>query len=252
MQVHLLNFTPKPELLCAAAANLCYSDISASDILQNMSKNKIIRLLDKVLLSGHHSVIEHITFTFAIDGVSRILTHQLVRHRVGIALSQQSQRYTSMNKASYVTPKTISNKPGLLSKYKKLMESCLAFYKELQDHDVPNEDARFILPQSLETRIVMTTNMRQLIHMYSVNACFRSQWEFRQLMHEIKKELKRISFKLASELKIKCFSTGYCSERSICKELEMKIPKKEDLINQNQSINQDYYEELEKQIDESY
>ena len=94
MEVKLVTYTPAPELVMAASARLCYRDISAMEILQNLQQEEIDKLLHTVITSGHHSVLEHVTFTFAIDDVSRVLTHQIVRHRVGIAYSQQSQRYT--------------------------------------------------------------------------------------------------------------------------------------------------------------
>lgn len=239
MKVRLISYTPEPELLSAAAARICYSDISATEILQKFTPEKTDQLLDIVISSGHHSVLEHITFTFAIDGVSRILTHQIVRHRVGIAFSQQSQRYTSIQKAKFLTPKAVFEEPELKIKYQETIEKCLALYEELQERGIPNEDARFILPQAVTTRLLLTANLRQLMHMYSINACFRAQWEIRELMGKIKQELKRISPRLARELKIKCSTVGYCNERNMCKELKNKMPRKKGLNNEKQELGGD-------------
>lgn len=251
MEVKLISYTPDPELLCAAAARLCYSDISAIDILNNLKPDEIEHLLDIIISSGHHSVIEHIAFTFAIDGVSRVLTHQLVRHRVGIAFSQQSQRYASIDNSGYITPRTVAVNVALKKEYDELMSQCFSFYKKLQEHNVPKEDARFVLPEATATRLVMTVNMRQLIHMYNINACFRSQWEFRQLMYKIKQEVRKVTPRLARELKIKCFAMGYCDEATMCKELEGKMPRKEDVFEGYEQYTQQFYEDLAAQVGET-
>jgi len=107
MDVRLVTWTPSPELLAAAAARLCYRDVSAVDLMRDLSAGDVDHLLNVILSSGHLSVVEHISFTFAIDGVSRVLTHQLVRHRVGVAYSQQSQRYASVDAADCVVPRSI-------------------------------------------------------------------------------------------------------------------------------------------------
>ena len=228
MEVKLISYTANPELLSAAAARLCYRDISAGAILDTLSESEIDRLLDIVTQSGHHSVLEHVTFTFAIDRVSRILTHQLVRHRVGIAFSQQSQRYTRLKDFEYVLPISVSNR-GMSKRFDELVTQCTSFYDEMLEAGVPKEDARFIFNQAISTRIVMTANIRQLIHMYNINACFRSQWEFRELMRLIKVEVRAVSEKFGNEMVIKCFAMGYCNETYICDELKETMPRKEDV-----------------------
>ncbi len=228
MEVKLVTYTPNPELLSAAAARLCYRDIGAEEILDTLSELEIDRLLNIIIPSGHHSILEHVTFTFAIDGVSRVLTHQLVRHRVGIAFSQQSQRYTRLKNFDYVLPGSITG--GLSKRFSVLMNECVSLYQEMWEQGIPKEDARFILPQAISTRLVMTANMRQLIHMYEINACFRSQWEFRKLMRLIKFEVKTVSQRFASEMVVKCFATGYCNETYICDELKETMPRKGDVL----------------------
>jgi thymidylate synthase (FAD) len=229
VDVQLISYTPDPEVLAAAAARLCYRDTSAADIMRDLRSEEIDHLLDITISSGHHSVIEHISFTFAIDGVSRVLTHQLVRHRVGIAFSQQSQRYASLAGAEWVTPRSIGSDPARLAAFDALMQQSFRLYVRFRGEGVPLEDARFLLPQGVSTRIVMTANLRQLIHMYSINACFRSQWEFRWLMQAIKREMRRVTPRLARELKIKCFASGYCDEAHMCDELSGRMPRKGDL-----------------------
>ncbi len=234
MEITLINYSPNPELMGAAAARLCRKDISAKDIMRHMSMDDITALLDVVTSSGHLSVLEHINFSFAIDGVSRVLTHQLVRHRVGIAFSQQSQRYTDVSENTYITPRSIENDSDLAENYKRLMEACFAFYRDMQKRSVPNEDARFILPQAVVTRLIMTVNMRQLLNMYNLDACLRSQWEIREFVNAIKSEIDKVSPRLAGEMKIKCFRMGYCDEKMMCEPLKDKMPRKEDIINTHQ------------------
>jgi len=227
VEVKLISFTPDPELLAAAAARLCYRDVSAAALMQELGESDVERLLDIVISSGHHSVIEHITFTFAIDGVSRVLTHQLVRHRVGIAFSQQSQRYVSVESAPFVTPRAIRRSETFAVEYAQLMQRCMDLYRRMMlDPTISAEDARFALPQAVETRLVMTANLRQLIHMYAINACFRSQWEFRQLMFAVKAGVRRVSPRLAREMRIKCFASGSCDEEYICNELAGRMPRR--------------------------
>ena len=227
MKVQLISYTPNPELLIAGAARLCYRDISAVEVMKEIHKD-VDSLLGRVISSGHHSVLEHVTFSFALDEVSRVLTHQLVRHRVGIAYSQQSQRYTHLDATGFVVPKSIEISP-LKFKARIAMHESLALYEELVTAGVPKEDARYVLPQAIQTRMVMTVNARQLIHMYAINACFRSQWEFRDSMNALRREVKTVSPRLAKEMKIKCIAMGYCNEASPCKELGDKMPRKPDV-----------------------
>lgn len=232
MKVQLISYTPNPELLIAGAARLCYRDISAIDIMRNLEDCDVESLLDRIISSGHHSVLEHVNFTFALDEVSRVLTHQLVRHRVGIAYSQQSQRYTKLindvNGTGFVCPATIANS-ALEKEVRDLFQGSLNLYAKLLKSGVPKEDARYVLSQAIHTRMVMTVNARQLIHMYAINACFRSQWEFRDLMNALRREVKTVSPRLAKEMKIKCIAMGYCNEASPCKELGDKMPRKPDV-----------------------
>ncbi|MGV3615301.1 MAG: FAD-dependent thymidylate synthase [Fimbriimonas sp.] len=228
MEVTLVSWTPDPETLCAAAARLCYRDISAREILQSLTREEIDHLLDVTIRSGHHSVLEHVTFTFAIDGISRVLSHQLVRHRTGIAFSQQSQRYAGVGNAGFVVPKTIEDSPEFGARFVSLMDTCFLLYREMEVSGIPKEDCRFALPQAAMTRLVMTCNLRQLIHMYRTDACLRSQWEIRQLMTSIKQAIRKVSPRLASELKIKCFAVGFCDEEEMCVALKSRMPHRND------------------------
>ncbi len=235
MQVRLLNFTPNPELTCAAAARLCYSKVSAAEIMQEMSEDRVRRLLEMVIASGHHSTIEHASFTFAIDGISRACSHQLVRHRIGISFDQQSQRYVDMSQPEYVIPPTIAANGDLAARFQEGMEASFALYRELVEAGIPKEDARFVLPNATATRLVMTVNFRQLMHMASIRLCFRAQWEIRRLVQLAKREVERVSPYLASKLLVKCLGQGYCDEFEQCEELAGVIPKKAEVLREFQT-----------------
>ncbi len=189
-------------------------------------------------------------FTFSIDGVSRVLTHQLVRHRVGVAYSQQSQRYAGVEEADCVVPRSIRSDEQLAVEVNIVIQTAMDLYRRLMAAGVPNEDARYVLPQAVATRLVMTVNLRALMQMYRLDACLRSQWEMRHLVNAMKREIRRISPRLASELKIKCFAQGYCDEATMCHELPGGMPRKYALFHAYQQYSQTYYRELAVSIGE--
>ena len=135
------------------------------------------KLIGNVIESGHGSTIEHIVFTFAISGVSRTLSHQLVRHRAGVAFDQQSQRYVKYKGAATMLPSTIAEgDPGLRERFEEQVDGALGLYGELVEAGVPGEDARFVFPNATRTNLVMTTNLRALIHMSGLRLCTMAQW----------------------------------------------------------------------------
>jgi len=184
MKVYLLSNTPEPDGLVAAAARICYSDVAASDLLERESAALSTRLLKELRLSGHHSPFEHVSFTFGVDGLSRVASHQLVRHRVA-SFSQQSQRYVKMGEndssVGMVTPPSVAGNPKALELFTQQVESACEAYKKLISMGIPAEDARFILPHGWETRLVLTMNARELHHFFNIRLCRRAQWEIREL-----------------------------------------------------------------------
>jgi len=180
MVVQLLTHTPDPERVVAAAARLCYS---AADIDQLLEKSLAEQqgLLQKILSLGHFSVLEHASFTFGIEGISRACSHQLVRHRIA-SYSQQSQRYVSHRKPfAAVVPETISSRPELAERFEAFLQDAHRVYQELLDAGVPAEDARFVLPNAAATKLVMTMNGRELHHFFELRCCRRAQWEIRAM-----------------------------------------------------------------------
>lgn len=155
----------------------------------------IVRRNDKVCLCGNCSVIEHMNFTFKIEGVSRALTHQLVRHRIA-SYSQRSQRYCSEEETKMVVPPSIEQNSVAIDIYNKIMWRIEEAYQDLQALEIPNEDARFVLPNACETTIYMTMNLRTLAHFMNERLCTRAQWEIRKMAQEMKKAIKEKQFEM--------------------------------------------------------
>lgn len=173
MKISLIQATPKPIETIAEIASICY-DSDPKDPL---------KLVKHLYNNGHHSVFEHIYFTFKIEGISRACSHQLVRHR-HCSFTQRSQRYCSEDGFGVVEPASIQNidtKGG----YYSLMDEITRSYEELQALGVPNEDARFILPNACATSLYLSCNLRELIHMSNERLCSKAQWEIRNLVKEM-------------------------------------------------------------------
>ena len=199
------------------AARTCYSKDSPIDIFYNsasISVEEMLRLIDKVIEAGHLSTTEHFTFTILIEGVSRALTHQLVRHRLA-SYSQQSQRYCKLDEAfSYLTPDSISNNEELNDGFKQVMATLSDFYDILVQEGIPAEDARSILPNACLSNIVVTCNFRQLMHICNERLCTCAQKEIRKLFLEITKQFIEQCPWAKKYLVPKCEVLGYCNEFS--------------------------------------
>lgn len=180
MRVELLACTPDADAVCAAAGKSCYSDKPAHVLIDDDEPEKV---LGKIVGMGHHSVVEHAVFTFSVEGVSRSLTHQLVRHRIA-SFSQQSQRYVSLNEPTYVIPGTVEADPELKKVYEDTMKTVWNAYKKLGEK-IPAEDARYVLPNGCTTNITITMNARELLHFFSLRCCNRAQWEIREMADQM-------------------------------------------------------------------
>ncbi|MCL2485703.1 MAG: FAD-dependent thymidylate synthase [Endomicrobia bacterium] len=181
MKVKLLKYTNDPEKTCAIAARLCYSAAGIDEITEKFTKEKVKELLGKVISSGHHSVLEHASFSFGIEGVSRALLAQLTRHRIA-SFSVQSQRYVKFkNGVEFVTPGTIKKQEVMLRKYNSFLKDVEKLYKDFLDAGIPAEDARYILPNASATKIIITMNARELRHFFALRCCNRAQWEIRDM-----------------------------------------------------------------------
>ncbi|MBQ9043317.1 MAG: FAD-dependent thymidylate synthase, partial [Eggerthellaceae bacterium] len=165
----------------ATAARLCYAPVGASELMESLSEERIRKVLTTILESGHLSTLEHASYTFAIDGVSRALTHQLVRHRLA-SFNQQSQRYVKFSDGlDTIKPDSIAQNEECNRLFDEMIDKTVEAYQAFVEAGIPAEDARYILPNAAETKIVVTMNIRELLHFFTLRCCNRAQWEIREL-----------------------------------------------------------------------
>ncbi len=234
MKVELLNYTKDAEMTIAQAGKLCYSPVGVDEIKETLDQETIGKYVKMLSDLGHYSPIEHVSFTFAVEGVSRTLTHQLVRHRLA-SYSQQSQRYVKLEDFQYIIPPAIEENEQAKKIFVEAMEAdkevylklvdCLyeKNYREMLDlgysekkaksqaEKISIEDARYVFPNACETKIVITMNARSLIHFFTVRCCNRAQWEIREMATEMLKLVKNIYPALFSNVGPGCVS-GPCPE----------------------------------------
>ncbi len=233
-KVKLLRYTPEGEKLIASAAKLCYSAVGIEEIEDNLEEKNIDSFLNMLMDLGHESPIEHVTFTFGAEGVSRTLTHQLVRHRIA-SYSQQSQRYVKLEQFEYIIPPNIEKDQRAKEIFLKAMEEDQKYYDELteilfQEHlaryigeglsekkarqkaeKEAIEDARYVFPNACETKIVFSMNARTLLNFFRLRCCNRAQWEIRELATSMLKEVKKVYPILFKNAGPGCFN-GPCPE----------------------------------------
>lgn len=235
LKVKLIEHTPNPEKVIASAAKLCYSSVGIDEIERNLEGEAATKFLNMLMSYGHESPIEHVSFTFAVEGVSRSLTHQLVRHRIG-SYSQQSQRYVKLNQFEYIIPPEIDKDDNAKQIFIETMKSSQEAYSKLtnilKEKYIENgmdlvsaekkaiEDARYVFPNACETKIIFTMNARSLINFFKHRCCNRAQWEIRGLADEMLKQVKEIAPILFKSCGPSCV-TGICPEgRMTCGKIE--------------------------------
>lgn len=234
MKVELLAYTPDADKLVSAAAKLCYAKSDIDTLMENLTPDKVSSFLKLLGDLGHESPIEHASFTFGIEGVSRALLAQITRHRIA-SFSVQSQRYVDKSGFSYITPPEIEEIPEAKELFENEMKHDAAVYdalrtllikKHKQDfmaqgmeeksaasaaEKKANEDARFVLPNACDTRIIMTMNARSLRNFFALRCCNRAQWEIRELACQMLKLVKGAAPLLFANAGPSCLS-GRCSE----------------------------------------
>lgn len=257
LNVKLLSYTQNPELLIATSGKLCYSASDIEALMEKQTPEMVERFVNMLVDMHHESPLEHVSFSFAIEGVSRSLTHQLVRHRIA-SYSQQSQRYVNLDKSfNYIVPKRIEERRYIEQRFEKAMEDAFEhyvaisrmllesfmyeFYIENIDEYSPDapiefieevmvrdykkeynamikkaiEDARAVLPNACETKIVCTMNLRTLINFCKHRCCRRSQDEIHALAWAMKEEVNKVAPLLAKSLGATC-QFGKCNEGKMC------------------------------------
>ncbi|HAR44712.1 MAG: FAD-dependent thymidylate synthase [Nitrospirae bacterium GWC2_57_13] len=192
LNVVLLRYTPGPEEVVAMAAKLCYSPAGVDELKQKIEAKDQASFVEKLATMGHLSPVEHVSFTFGIEGISRACSHQLVRHRVA-SYSQQSQRYVREEQFDYIIPPSIKQDPQATREFEDFMAEAqkryTAILTTLEDKGLTGEsgqqDARYLLPNAAETKIVVTMNARELLHFFRVRCCNRAQWEIRAMAEQM-------------------------------------------------------------------
>jgi len=221
LNVKLLRYTPMPEEIVAMGAKLCYSSADIDELERGIEAKDQSKFLDKLMDMGHLSPIEHASFTFGIEGVSRSLLAQITRHRIA-SFSVKSQRYVSERSDgedtfNYIIPPSIKELgQEYVDKYKSQMAQIQAWYNEWLDAlgnqgEVSNQDARFVLPNSAETKIIVTMNARELLHFFNLRCCNRAQWEIRRLAIEMLRQVKKVAPNLFKNAGPGCLR-GVCPE----------------------------------------
>ena len=209
-KVILLRHTAEPEKIVASAARLCYSSADIIDLQESMTEKKISSLIRRCISMGHMSVLEHASFSFGVEGISRAMTHQLVRHRVA-SYSQQSQRYVEYDDVGFIAPDSINSNPELQKDFSEMLKNIEKAYRALVDKGIPAEDARYILPNATSTKIVITMNARELRHFFKVRCCNRAQWEIRDVAIKMLGHCRSASPVLFADCGPSCL-TGPCPE----------------------------------------
>ncbi len=235
MKVELIAHTPEPEKLAATAAKLCYSSSDIGTLRDGLTEDKVDSFIDMIVSIGHESVLEHVSFTFGIEGISRACSHQLVRHRIA-SYSQKSQRYVNENGFEFITPPEIDALPEAKEEFDRIMDEITASYGKIADmltdkhkadlmadgmdekqalskaRKLANEDARFLLPNACETKIVVTMNVRSLFNFFRHRCCNRAQWEIRAVANEMLRLCLETAPHIFAHAGPSCVAEGKCPE----------------------------------------
>ena len=201
MKVELISYTPDAEELCGVGAAVC----TASE--------RPAKSLEHALASGHTSVLEHAVFTFQVEGLSRAALAQLTRHRLA-SFDVQSQRYVRIRGIDLIMPESIKNS-DFYTEAGSLLEDVMNLYQKMCDAGITCEDARYITPQAVPTKLIMTMNARELLHFFSLRTCNRAQWEIRKLADRMLEICKNTAPRLFSNAGPGCV-TGSCPEKKPC------------------------------------
>lgn len=228
MKVTLLSHTPEPEKLIATAAKLCYSSSDIDHLMEGLTPDKVDSFINMLMEIGHESPIEHVTFTFGIEGISRACSHQLVRHRIA-SYSQKSQRYVNETQFEYVTPPSIKKRHELRDMFDEKMRDIQKAYTEMKillknaliEEDgmdpkvaekAANEDTRFLLPNACCTSIIVTMNIRSLFNFFKHRCCNRAQWEIRAVANEMWQLCMDVAPNIFQHAGPDCVTKGKCPE----------------------------------------
>jgi len=214
--VNLISAPDNPLKTIYTACKTCYSAEYPIDIWEcAQDQDKMLKLVKKVLESGHFSTIEHCQYVFSISGVSRACTHQIVRHR-HMSFSQKSQRYvTEESQFEYIIPPTLENSE-LKHEYEEFMVKISEFYAKMIISGIPSEDARYVLPNAAISSMVASLNLREMIHLANLRLCTKAQLEIRKTVKKMCDLIIEKDSWLSAYLVPKCDINGYCNELRSC------------------------------------
>ena len=255
MKVLLISHTPEPEKVIATAAKLCYSSSDIGSLFDGLTDDKVQSFIEMLVSIGHESVLEHVSFTFGIEGISRACSHQLVRHRIA-SYSQKSQRYVNENGFEFITPPAIAEDPEAKAVFDEEMQRLTECYDKIADiltekhkaeftaqgmdektasskaRKMANEDARFVLPNACETKIVVTMNVRSLFNFFKHRCCNRAQWEIRAVADEMLRLCCQAAPTVFKNAGPSCVMTGRCPEgKMTCGKMKEVSEKYKELKN---------------------
>ncbi len=229
-KVILIRYTPAPEELVALAAKLCYSESDMEELEKGVEEHDQTKFLKRLSDMGHFSPVEHASFTFGIEGVSRSLLAQITRHRIA-SFSVQSQRYVALGDEEhgfdYIVPPRIKELGDeAVEEYKTQMDTMNKWYQSWRQRlgtgESSNEDARFVLPNACATRMIVTMNARELLHFFSLRCCNRAQWEIRSVAWQ----MLELAYQAAPTLMEKAGPSCLCG---VCPEGKKSCGKREEV-----------------------
>lgn len=233
LKVELIKYTENPENVIALAAKLCYSDSGIADLKQGIDTKDVSGFIKKLISLNHLSTMEHASFTFGIEGVSRALLAQITRHRIA-SFSVKSQRYVKAKKFNYIIPPAIKELgEDAVKEFERQMDVMHGFYNgwldKLEEGEKGNEDARFILPNATETKFLLTMNARELLHFFELRCCNRAQWEICQLAWKMLELVNKVAPNIFSMAGPSCAFKS-CSEGKMSCGKMNEIKQKRELI----------------------
>ena len=220
LEVTLIDYARDPLQKLYGAYRTCYTPKTPGEVWAEIgdgriSAEKIREFVQERLKTGHASPLEQVVFWFGISGVSRALSHQFVRHRIGISFEQQSLRYVRYKeeRLDYVMPKTWEQQ-GMAGEYDRLMGEITRVYEAALAKGIPAEDARFVLPNATPTNFQVMVNFTELLHIADLRLCWRAQWEIRHMVALMRREVMKVAPDIGAQLQPKCGDKrmGYCDE----------------------------------------
>lgn len=216
MKVRLLAYTPEPEKVIATAARICYSNkADIETIAEDFTDEEISSFIRQLISTSHHSVLEHSSFTFGIEGISRNCSHEIVRHRIA-SYSQRSQRYCAEGECEFVYPSGYQTSEKAEEVFEASLANSKQDYKDLISEGVSKETARYVLPNATVTRMIVTMNARELLHFFALRSCSRALPEMQQLANLMIAEVKTVAPVLFEKAGPSCVQLGYCPEGKRC------------------------------------